>query len=807
MNEGYKMELLAPAGSLEAMIAAVEAGANAVYLGGKQFGARHYASNFSLEELKEVVDYCHLRSVAVYVTVNTLVFDEELEALKSYLHELEAIQIDAIIVQDLAVAQIARQVAPKLDLHGSTQMSIHNAKGAQALKEFGFTRVVLARELSLKEIEMICNQVDIEIEVFVHGALCIAYSGQCLLSSMIGGRSGNRGKCAQPCRLPYQLEKDGEVLDVSFGSYLLSPRDLNFIEYLPELTNSGVVSLKIEGRMKSPEYVGTVISEYRNALDQVIPIKSAEKNLEKIFHRGYSQGYLNGPLGREMMSSHRPNNWGEEIGKVKNNNNTVFFEFSQMVYPGDRLEAQWGINSSVIVDFKIEAPIEGEVSFNRSYSIPDGAKLFRVLDIRQLEKSKRFFVNAEDNKIALNLLVSGAIGEPLAVNFKDSDGNEVQIQGEFVAQMPEKHALSIETLEKQLGRLGGTPFWLNEVSFDPSTPIMIPVSELNHIRRQGIEKLSEVRKERFYEGMQKNNAISSKCEMMTAGSTGKTSLQVQVASIAQAILALDLGADRILFEGDFTNHFHTALEIQKLVKKKEKQFILGFPRIIPEESSVFFKDEKLKEIIIQSDAVMLTGLHYFKEIKKIKPQIEVYGDFSLNILNQIALKEYYHFGFDEVTLSPELNLEKMKNIGLLWGTKLQINVHGSQEVMISKFCPLGAYLGGVGNGELCSRPCEDGSYHLVDRKGEKFPIVTDELCRSHIFNGQNLSMIYYQNDLLKLGIKVWRLDLRYFKDKEFQNIIRSYIQGSRERKRFTKEQEKQVISPNITRGHYFRGVE
>ena len=801
------MELLAPAGSHEAMIAAVEAGANAVYLGGKLFGARHYASNFSLEELKEVVDYCHLRNVAVYITVNTLVFDDELEPLKAYLIGLESIQVDAIIVQDLGVAKIAREVAPRLDLHGSTQMSIHNAKGAQALKEFGFSRVVLARELSLKEIETICKQVDIEIEVFVHGALCISYSGQCLMSSMIGGRSGNRGKCAQPCRLPYQLEKNGEILDISFGSYLLSPRDLNFIEYLPELANSGVVSLKIEGRMKSPEYVGTVISEYRNALDKVISLKSAEKNLEKIFHRGYSKGYLDGPLGKEMMSSHRPNNWGEKVGRVKHKNNTVFFDFNQIIYPGDRLEAQWGINSSVVVEFKIEAPIEGEVSFNRSYSIPDGAELFRVVDTQQLEKGKSFFVNPIDRKIGLDVTVFGKANQPLTVNFKDPEGNEIIIQGEFIAQIPEKHALSKETLEKQLGRLGGTPFWLNQLEFRNDDSIMVPISELNQIRRRGIEALSIARKEQFYSLMQKNKMISTKNDFKKPGPIDTPLLQVQVRDFSQSLLALDLGVDRILFEGDFVNHFKEALKIQKLVKEKGKQFILGFPRIIPEESYRFFEEDRLEEIITQSDGVMLTGLHYLKEIKKINPQIKIYGDFSLNILNQIALKEYLSFGFDEVTLSPELNLEKLKKIGPFWGSKLQINVHGSQEVMISKFCPLGAYLGGVGNGKPCNRPCDDGLYHLVDRKGEKFPLITDDLCRSHIFNGQNLSMIYYQNDLMRLGIKVWRLDLRYIQDKEFQNIIRSYKAGSQDQKRFTKEQEKVLISPNITRGHYFRGVE
>ncbi|MBQ2088305.1 MAG: U32 family peptidase, partial [Selenomonas sp.] len=261
------VELLAPAGSREALIAAVESGANAVYLAGSQFGARAYANNFDEDGLREAIHFAHLRDVLINVTVNTIVDDTEIPALKDYLRFLRDAGADALLVQDLGVARIAREIIPDMPLHASTQMTVHSLEGVLALQEMGFTRVVLSRELSLKEIKYICANSDVEIEVFMHGALCVCYSGQCLMSSMIGGRSGNRGRCAQPCRLPYTLvdEQGQDVLGDKAGSYLLSPRDINTIDVIPDLIGAGVSSLKIEGRMKRPEYVATVVSTYRAA--------------------------------------------------------------------------------------------------------------------------------------------------------------------------------------------------------------------------------------------------------------------------------------------------------------------------------------------------------------------------------------------------------------------------------------------------------------------------------------------------------------------------------------------------------------
>ncbi|HEY3423156.1 MAG TPA: peptidase U32 family protein, partial [Negativicutes bacterium] len=320
------IELLAPVGNREALVAAVESGADAVYLAGKLFGARASATNFSEEELADAVRFVHLRGVLVYVTVNTLLDNTEIPVLIRYLQYLYQIGVDAIIVQDIGVAKIVRDMLPAMPVHASTQMTIHNLDGVEFLAEIGFERVVLARESSLADLKHICSNTTIEIESFVHGALCIGYSGQCLMSSLIGGRSGNRGRCAQPCRLPYTLvNKNGDdvLKEAQAGEYLLSPKDFNTLELLPQMIEAGVNSLKIEGRMKRPEYVAVVVDTYRRAIDAYLADKhnyvvtqEDQKDLAQIFNRDFTTAYLEGKQGRNMMSDRRPNNRGVRIGRV-----------------------------------------------------------------------------------------------------------------------------------------------------------------------------------------------------------------------------------------------------------------------------------------------------------------------------------------------------------------------------------------------------------------------------------------------------------------------------------------------------------
>ncbi|NLD47499.1 MAG: U32 family peptidase, partial [Clostridiaceae bacterium] len=323
-----KPELLAPCGDQDAFKAAVENGADAVYLGGRLFNARQFAANFDSEKLKEASDYAHVRAVNVYLAMNTLMSEGELGKALEFLQEAYLAGIDGVIVQDLGFAALVRKAFPDLPLHASTQMTIYNIEGVRTLEKIGFKRVVLARELSLEEIGSICTETGLEVEVFAHGALCTGYSGQCLMSSIIGGRSGNRGKCAQPCRLPYELEGENPNRNSSINrGYYLSPKDLCTVGLLGEIAATGVKSLKIEGRMKSPEYVATVVRIYRKYLNRVfekgkLSVKYAidEQDLSdllKIFNRGgFSEGYFKGKTGKDMMSYEKPKNWGVYLGDV-----------------------------------------------------------------------------------------------------------------------------------------------------------------------------------------------------------------------------------------------------------------------------------------------------------------------------------------------------------------------------------------------------------------------------------------------------------------------------------------------------------
>lgn len=806
------MELLAPAGSRDSLVAAVQAGANAIYLGGKSFGARHYASNFSIEELREAIQYCHLRNVSIYVTVNTLIHERELMDLASYLEELGKMGIDGIIVQDLAVAKIARKVAPQIEIHGSTQMTVHNAASAIALEKLGFSRIVLARELTLEEIRTICQSTQLEVEIFVHGALCIAYSGQCLLSSMIGGRSGNRGKCAQPCRLPYQLECNGKKVVLPEGNHLLSPKDLNFIDYLDEFKEMGIASLKIEGRMKSPEYVATVVNSYRNALDKASGEKPSNEKLYKVFNRGYSNGYLQNLSGKKMISTEKPNNQGEMIGYTEVIGKRNQIKLNTSIYPGDQLEILLENNEKRVIEVSQE--YDQYIVLEDSLKILKGKEVFRVFDSSHMKWAEEFYKNvkSENQQISLKFEISGSFGEPLKLKVIDSSGFSAEVQGETLLAQSEKMTLTLELLKKQLGKLGGTPFVLDELVTQIPESSYLPLSELNKIRRLAIEKLIEIRVNNHSNNKEittEEKQLDLKRIRKSSSSTSKNipKLSIQVTNIEQLKKIAHLEFAEISFEGDFKKKLVEAKEILKVAKDFNKKMILKIPRILPEEDYDVYLQAIKSNQLADFDGVCLSNLALLDEIKKQYPQMTVYGDFSLNIFNHISLEEYLELGFDEVTLSPELTMKEVRELSQVVGDKIQIFVHGFQEVMVSKFCMIGSYLGNVSEDSKCSRPCLKGSYTLRDRKDEQFTIATDENCRMHIYNGKELSMLSSVRDLLSLQVSTWKIDGRWIENESLFRIIEEYNQGILSEKNIPKDQEKDIVAGQLTRGHYFRGVE
>ena len=808
------MELLAPAGSYEALVAAVQAGANGVYLGGQQFGARHYAANFSAEELKSAVDYCHLHHVPVYITVNTLVRNDEISALKKYLIELASLPVDAIIVQDLAVAKIAQEVAPILDIHGSTQMTVHNLEGAKALEKLGFSRIVLARELSLEEIGTICQGTTLEVEVFAHGALCVCYSGQCLMSSILGGRSGNRGKCAQPCRLPYQLEKDGKTVAHFSGEYLLSPKDLNFLDLLPELKKAGVISLKLEGRMKKPEYVATVVDAYRNALDQ--KNENSQSKLEGVFHRGFSQGYLKGIPGKSLMSSERPNNQGSCIGEVIRSKG--FFAELNLTSPvavGDLLEFRWNKDERTIYTIKdsdvcMKEGNSWKLQCSLRSEVPVSAMVYRIFSSELTQWASQFYREGrEKRRIPIMLTVSGKVGEKLHLILQDLDGNMAEVESEADSQEAIKRPLTEEVLNAQLGRIGNTPYSMDQLVLDLEGSLMVPMSELNRMRREGIEKLTNTRLETYLQLKESSQADIKHTKK--SGFVGSNELPpqlvVQVSSMEQAQAALAGDADGIYFTGDFLSDLEVAEKIRQLAEAKGKQFILGLPRIIPEELKKSIWEKLTLNAAQKADAWAISHIGSLEFIRNAYPEKKIWGDFSLNIFNNEALQEYLENGVTEAVLSPELTLEQIKNITNKQGAGVQLTVHGYQELMVSKFCPLGSYLGGLGDGNLCSQPCLAGEYHLRDRKGEALPIQTDEFCQMHLFNGQELSTLPYIPELLDLGVATWRIDGRLIKPTKLKELVKIYKKEIEDKNAIRGRAEELLLSGKVTRGHCYRGVE
>ena len=602
------IELLAPAGSREALTAAIENGADAVYLAGNLFGARAYADNFDRENLREAIQFAHLRGVAIHITVNTIVGDNEMEELADYLRFLYEAGADAILVQDLGVARVAKSVVPDLPMHASTQMTVHNLEGVLALADMGFSRVVLSREMSLNEIREICRKSPVEIECFAHGALCVCYSGQCLMSSMIGGRSGNRGRCAQPCRLPYTLVNDegNDVLGDSAGNYLLSPRDMNTIDILPELIQAGVASLKIEGRMKRPEYVSVVVSTYRKELDRIYGIeKSSDKEeshrrLAQIFNRDFTTGFLLNNPGKNLMSDRRPNNRGLLIGRVTKydfSSKRVFVKLSADVTEGDELDFWVKVGGRVttaltdIEDEKGHSVTEGkageEISFPLAKTVKVHDRVFRVYDAKLMQEARSTFQNgAPVRRIPVDCSVTARIGKPVVVSFRTADGAEAEIVSDFICEKAQKTPVSVEVLQKQLSRLGTTVYDLRNFAAELDDNAIVPVSVLNNLRRQASEILDGKRLEKYKRvSLSETGAVKSlpSCDIRK-NREKSAKLVVRVDSVAKAKAAVDAGADGIIFGGDSYSHHVFSLkeysDVFEYAKKYNRTVDFNTPRIL-----------------------------------------------------------------------------------------------------------------------------------------------------------------------------------------------------------------------------------
>ncbi len=783
------IELLAPAGNFDALKAAVNAGANAVYLAGNNFGARAFADNFNRDNLAAAVKFAHLHKAAVHVTTNTILNDAELEIFADYIKFLREINVDACIIQDLGAANIIRQIAPEIPMHASTQMTVHNLAGVQALAEIGFSRVVLSRELSLAEISNIAQNSPIETEIFAHGALCVCFSGQCLMSSMIGGRSGNRGRCAQPCRLPYTLvDAAGNEILKTAGEYLLSPKDLNTLDLLPKFIEAGVTSLKIEGRMKRAEYVATVVKVYRDAIDRNFSDAESHRCLAQIFNRDFTTAYLEKNPGKNLISDTRPNNRGVLIGRVAGvEKNKITLKTAGEIHAGDQIELWVKVGGRVtftVENFQVAGDFcTIEVADTRGVKIHDRA--FKIFDAELIAAARKFFDDTA-GKIPVDAEVRAEIGKPLILTLTDGE-NSATAATNFIVEPAKNRPLNLETLQKQIGRLGNSDFILRNLVAQVGENVMVPVSELNEVRRAAVAELESQRLAEF--ARKKADATLSK--NFPPFRTEKTELVAQVDTLAKIKAAIDSGADSILYGGEnFTNRIITAREIAQaveLTKNLGKNFYLATPRIV-RESEV----PALEKILTAAefDAVYIHNIGTLNLAKKLTAA-PLRTDFSLIVFNLATINFLRELGIDAVTLSPEMTLAQVNALAEKSCLPVECIVHGRIELMISAYCAIGSFLGEIDR-KPCQHICRGGNFYLRDRKNIEFPVVTDQFCRMHVLNSKTLSMIERRADFE--NVARLRVDCRYLNLEEVAQIVQAYKFGGAE-------------IENFTRGHYFRGVE
>ena len=843
-NNRKKIELLAPAGSLSALKAAVENGADAVYIGGPMFSARQKAENFTQEQIIAGVQYAHERGVKVHVALNTLLNNEEIGNVIAYAYQLAEAKVDAVIVQDLGVAHLLRETLPQLPLHASTQMAVHNTPGVQFLEEQGFERVVLARETSLEAIRQIKAQTDVELEVFVHGALCVAYSGQCLLSSMIGGRSGNRGLCAQPCRMQYQLiDREGKAYESNDGQYLLSTRDLNMIHHLPDLIAAGVASIKIEGRMKRPEYVATVVRQYRQAIDAYYEKiswdkKQADKALLQIFNRDFTTGYYYANQGSDLMSHSRPDNRGVLIADVmKTENKKVWIQLMDTLSVGDGYllynqrgeEIAGKVQELSIKGKSIESGHAGQIVQMTVSGNAAGAKqLYRTSDTALLKAAAESYARpSQPAKEKVHFKVELHLGQPIMLYAWDDAGNQQYAESEYIVELAKTRPSDVESVRKQMDRLGNTSYEMGELTVDLDDGVIAPASELNNLRRAVIDALEVQKKEQMNETMELedyedylDNAgdLLDRIPPQVTGYGLKQQLAVTVGSVEAMQRAVEAGAEHVYLN-------ITALRGEKAVVPEQYPALIRWCHSRNAKlywtCSPIENDSQLKKAASNMwaakeagfDGVSVGNIGLLQTAKE-QGWETIIADYQMNIFNDVTLQYLSAQEISRAVLSPELSLEQIETFSYLGNLPLEMIVHGNFPLMISEQCVCGSVLGGRTAKQNCSMPCMKSLYALQDRTGAQFPLYMDEHCRMHIFNSKTLNLYKRLEEALKTGVDVLRIEAREQSAEWvgavtaiYRHAIDAYNQsGSMITDMHALQTLDQLAPEGSTYGHYFRGV-
>lgn len=737
-------ELLSPVGNKEMLYQAIHNGADAVYLSGNLYGARKFAKNFNNEELKEAVEYARLYGVKVYVTVNTLIYEEEINDVLDYLDYLHQIGVNAVIMQDIGLIYLTRQIYPNLEIHASTQCHNHNNEILKLWKSLGLSRAVLARELSIEEIENI--NVDIEKEVFIYGALCVCYSGCCLFSSLNGGRSGNRGECVGSCRLPYKLIKNNDIIKTD-GNYLLSTKELNTLDHIKELLDSNITSFKIEGRMKSPSYVGYVTRLYRTLIDKYnhnkdLNLTSNEiNNLKKLFNREFTNGYLFSK--EDIMNIKTPNHQGIEIGKVVaiSNHKIKIKLVNDSIHQNDGIRFK-NKDMGMIVNrlYNKDHLLVNEVSIgnicylDNRLNIKIGDTVLKTIDSK-LNQELNCII---EKKIPITVKVNCQHNKRIELTIKDNNNNQITVYGDKI-EVSIKREVTKEDIIKQLSKVGNTPYRIEDIEITKDNNIFISLKNLNEIRRDAIDKLTTLRKEN---------------KIPYLKNTYK--------------------------EPSLTKEINNNIYLNILVRTEEQlKVCLNYPinTIYVTDYNLYLKYKDYPQIYYRLDRVMNNYKTYKNEkllvgelgsVYKYHQDNTIITDYYLNITNHYSINLLKNYNVKRITLSVELNDNQIKNI-LKYTNQVELIIYGRLELMVMKYCPL----------KKCLNYCKNcknnqDKFYLEDKFNHNYPIINNQ-CLTHIMHYQVENKLDKLSTYQDMGISYYRLEL-FNEDKyEVEYLINQFL--------------------------------
>lgn len=734
-----KVELLSPVGNIEMLYYAIHNGADAVYLSGKNYGARKFSNNFTNEELESAIKYSHLYNVLVYVTVNTLIYEYEVESFLKYIEFLYKSGVDAVIMQDIGMIKLVREKIPNLEIHASTQCHTTNEETVKLFKELGCTRVVMAREVSLDTINKI--NVPIEKEIFVYGALCVCYSGCCLFSSLNGGRSGNRGECVGSCRLPYKLLKNNKQVSLK-DKYLLSTKDLNTLPRLEEILKSNVDSLKIEGRMKSPYYVGYITRLYRTLIDKyynhepLILTNEELENMKQLFNREFTEGYL---LGKQDITNIKsPNHIGIPIGKViKTTKDKIYINLTHDIAQEDGIRFKSANKGMIINKLYTKNNLLTNKVLKGNICLVDNKLNIKSPDIvlRTISTSLNHELkNYQKKQISVTLKATLKISKPLSVTISDGT-NTITEMGDTI-ELAQKHEVTYDNIKTSLIKLGNTPFICKDIQIIKDDNVFINLKSLNEIRRNLTEKLIHLRENKKTPISISNNNTQNN---FIYPSRQELKLNVLVRNEEQLKACLDNYVDNIYIT-DY-NLYEKYKDLSNVYYK------------VPRVNDNYQKFTNAKLLVSEMGSVI-----------KYRSNNYLIGDYSLNVTNSQTIKKLNQLGLRRVTLSPELAKDNIVDI-MNANYNVELIIYGHIELMIMKYCPLKKCL------NYC-KYCQNShdKFAIEDKFGNKYPLLRKN-CYTTIMHSKTLNIIDTIASYKKIGITNYRLELLDENYKKVKKLI------------------------------------